>query len=270
MGGYKEVPDSEAGFDAIALSHSEYNKFVTDDREQKSEIKRLQKKEKDWAYKFSSMDDEIARLRKENKSYKAQLDSIGATEGAKDERIREYEMAVKKANEERKVAEELNENLKRICRERANAAHKITPKKDKSGYKVKSSIEKVATYPLKQAGKDKAVNFNTSYWETTILTPWDGTVDLGLVKGEINNFIDDKRTELGISTEFEYHEAQVKEIFAYEKPPETTTSSNQFNTVFTENFIFYRRFQNVRGYWELILYHTLPLKNVWKLETMDN
>lgn len=115
--------------------------------------------------------DDYIDIRDENKRLREQLQE-------EQERLERFKSAVQeKVNEMRKNADReieackkvkdealhLNENLKRICIERANADRKLRPKKRHSGYVARRS-EKVTRMNGKKAeGK---------VWRTTIETPY--------------------------------------------------------------------------------------------------
>ena len=84
--------------------------------------------------------------------------------------------AVKRFQEDSEAAKLLNENLKRICRERANQARDIRPKKEHDGYIVLSSREWTEKLPN---GSQKTA------WKTVLQTPYDASITLDAVRREI-------------------------------------------------------------------------------------
>lgn len=266
MLGLKEVGKDEE-YDLIAYSKSEKTKIDEQHEGQSKAIKELQKIKKSNEEKIVRQDEELRQLRKENMVLKAtKSEYVDAFEEEKRKNGNLQDMLGREARK-RYEAEALNENLKRICKERANQSHKIKPKKEKSGYKVKSSAEKVATYTVKP-NKKESVTYSIPYWETTIMTPIDGSINLDLIKDDINDFINDKRDEIGIYQGLEYNEPQIKGVLDHndEIPKVGYAQDNEYIMNFMFNFIFYRKFQNVNGYWEIIISHTLPLVDIWKLE----
>ncbi len=266
MLGLKEVGKDEE-YDFIAYSKSEKTKIDEQHEGQSKAIKELQKIKKSNEEKIVRQDEELRQLRKENMVLKAtKSEYVDAFEEEKRKNGNLQDMLGRETRK-RYEAEALNENLKRICKERANQSHKIKPKKEKSGYKVKNSAEKVSFYTVK-ANKKESVTFSVPYWETTIMTPIDGSINLDLVKDDINDFINDKRADLGIFEGVEYNEPQIKGVLEhYDNYPKVGYAhDNEYIMNFMFNFIFYRKFQNVNGYWEIIICHTLPLVNIWMLE----
>jgi len=266
MLGLKEVGKDE-DYDFIAYTKSEKAQIDEQREGQKKAIKELQKAGKSNEDKIASLEEELRQLRKENMVLNAVKSNYDADIEEEKRINRDLQDMLGKEARKRYEAEALNLNLKRINKERANQDHKITPKKGKSGYKVKSSTEKVASYPIKKNKKDDPVIYNTPYWETTIITPWQGSIDFDLAKSEIEKFFNYKKNEIGIYEDVEYNEPQLKEVFKYSNcPVYNEPSENDYTKRFLANFIFYRRYQNVQGYWELVINHTLPLKDIWQLE----
>lgn len=74
----------------------------------------------------------------------------------------------------------LNDNLKRIARERANAKRGLTPKKDRSGYIVLFSSQYRERYRNEEGEKCVA---NT--WKSVLQTPYDATLPLEQIKDDV-------------------------------------------------------------------------------------
>jgi hypothetical protein len=85
------------------------------------------------------------------------------------EHITEQDVAVKQA-------QKLNENLKRICRERANSDRNITPKKEHDGYLVLQSRE------WRERLLDKRM---VRTWKSVIQTPYDASIEPEVIEKQV-------------------------------------------------------------------------------------
>ena len=106
-------------------------------------------------------------------------------------RLRDQKLKIEKLEKEKKELEERleqehrnNENIYRIMRERANADHGITPKKDHNGYVA------ISQRPYRQRfetegyrGRTEIVYLN--YWQTKIQTPWPPAFSREMVLEEV-------------------------------------------------------------------------------------
>lgn len=144
----------------------------------------------------------------------------------------------------------LNENLLRIARERANAARKLTPKKEHSGYVVVISSEK--TYRYKNGRRLKS----TKLWETVIQSPY--SIEFSAKQTEkliLQEFFPEtgewKAARLGIDR---WIAGDYEDFLQTADKDEEAMKQNVA-------LMEYRSFRaNYRaGYWEMILVHTRPL-----------
>lgn len=85
-----------------------------------------------------------------------------------DEKIKEAQAKIQEAQEQIQAAEHLNDNLKRILKERANADRKIKPKKKKSGYVVIRSEQGIRYDEDANGHKIKS-----DIWKTLVESPWN-------------------------------------------------------------------------------------------------
>ena len=155
-----------------------------------------------------------------------------------------------KANQEIKAAKEeiqkyksLNENLLRISKERANADRKLKPKKEHSGYIVVSSQEKEIKY-----SKSK----KTIIWETCIQTPYSVEFNESNVRTQINEKELWMLKSIGINC---IHYCDYERINMMSEEEKQT-----LNIVFSLKL----RANYKAGYWECIIMHTKPLKEIPK------
>lgn len=133
----------------------------------------------------------------------------------------------------------LNENLKRICRERANADRKLRPKKEHTGFVVVSSCEKEIRYKKGQKW------ITSKAWETVLQTPFSVGFTEEQVKRETSEILPALLAKLGITAEFggTYSELQ--------GCPEFAGLNTALNGRLRANFR--------QGYWETMFLHTKAL-----------
>ncbi len=142
---------------------------------------------------------------------------------------------------QREYQEGLNENLKRICKERANADRKLRPKTEHSGFVVVSSSEKEHRYKRGQRWKTVRV------WETVLQTPFSIDFTEEQARREIQETLLDTRliTKLGIEAVFDGTYSQLQE----------DTEFSAMNTALSRRL----RANFRQGYWEMVFLHTKPL-----------
>ena len=120
----------------------------------------------------------------------------------------------------------LNQDFKRIARERANADRGIKPKKERSGYVVLSSRQK--KYKYKENRHDMAEVY---LWETVIQTPYV------------------------VSFTAEQAMTETQELFVRDP---RCAAWKDYNIIVEKIFN-----ANVKvGYWEIFITHTKPLDNI--------
>ena len=146
----------------------------------------------------------------------------------------------------------LNQDFKRIARERANADRGIKPKKERSGYVVLSSRQKKYKYK-----KNRDHIAEVYLWETVIQTPYVVSFTAEQVMTETQElFARDEQGDwmigrLGIEGEYD---GKYEEMLA----------DRQCATWRNYNIIVEKIFNaNAKaGYWEIIITHTKPLDNI--------
>lgn len=163
---------------------------------------------------------------------------------------------LKKKVETERVGKEyqigLNQDFKRIARERANADRGIKPKKERSGYVVLSSRQK--KYKYRENRHDMAEVY---LWETVIQTPYVVSFTAEQAMTETQElFARDEQGNwligrLGIAGE-------------YGGKYEDMLDDPRCATWKDYNIIVEKIFNaNVKaGYWEIIITHTKPLDNI--------
>ena len=153
FGGYKEVQGgySSSEWEYVILTRKEYNNQETELRVAKagkSEAEEKARKNIDRA--------NVEAKREINEAYKAA-----------DEQVEKIKQELAAANAEIEYQRGLNENLLRINRERANAARKIKPKKEHSGYLITYSKEHEYKYRIDKKNWDSVM-----LWQTILESPY--------------------------------------------------------------------------------------------------
>ena len=146
----------------------------------------------------------------------------------------------------------LNQNFKRISRERANADRGIKPKKERSGYVVLSSRQKKYKYK-----KNRDHNAEVYLWETVIQTPYVVSFTAEQAMTETQELFERDEQghwligRLGIAGEY---------VGKYEDmldDPRCATWKD-YNIIVEKIFNANAK----AGYWEIIITHTKPLDNI--------
>ena len=151
---------------------------------------------------------------------------------------------------------ELNANLLRISRERANADRKLKPKKEHTGYLVMISGEKELRYKDGNRNLKKAL-----LWETVIQSPYSIEFTEKQARRQIMEELlrkdDESRSllsQIGIEGLYNKSYGSLLHDRAYCQEPE------RFNIMLKPKF----RANFRAGYWEVVFFHTKPLDSVPK------
>lgn len=139
-------------------------------------------------------DDEEKMKRREERALKISEDA--------DKKVADALQQAEQAREELKRQRYLNNNLKRIARERANADRGIKPKKEHDGYLVLSSRQWVEHYDHELTEDEynaKPEEFRNRYrfpytehltaevWKSIIQTPYDASLPLDQIRGMVED-----------------------------------------------------------------------------------
>ena len=92
------------------------------------------------------------------------------------ERINELGQKIAEREEAVRQAQKLNENLRRICRERANSDRNITPKKEHDGYLVLQSRDWGERLPDRRMVRT---------WKSVLQTPYDASIEQSVIEEQI-------------------------------------------------------------------------------------
>ena len=238
VGGYKAVQGGHSDPECthVIMTLEEYNELLQEIRDAVDDGKRV-KDEAARAAAASAANAEkaVKKIQAEAAQKIAQLQNIVETERAG----KEYQIG-------------LNQDLKRIARERANADRGIKPKKERSGYVVLSSRQK--KYKYKENRHDMAEVY---LWETVIQTPYvvDFTAEQAMTETQ-ELFARDEQGHwligrLGIDGEYDgKYEDMIDDP--------RCAAWKDYNIIVEKIFN-----ANVKvGYWEIFITHTKPLDNI--------
>lgn len=149
MGSFKAIKENEKEYSHIILESDEYSSLI-----QKINIE---------SYKNDMLE----------KKFKEELQNI---QKLKNEQISENEKSIAALTEQLKHQKELNDNLLRISKERANAKRGLKPKKERSGF-IALSLEQYV-YVMKSFGNTKDI----PCWKVKIQTPYDSSLEYSKVQ----------------------------------------------------------------------------------------
>lgn len=235
LGTYKEVPGGYSDPDCthVILTLKEYNKILGEkDEAVRGKADAIDQANRQIRNTQNNADYQIKQAKQE---IKQQLESL------------EEELAKERSSAE--FQRDLNANLLRISRERANAERKLRPKKEHTGYVVVSSTEKEYRYKITRK------EFETvTLWETVIQSPY--TVDF--TEDEAKKLIAEDLAPRGRAWLVGKIGITGSYPGKYEEMLRDTKTDSEF---MQRNVMLSRSLRaNFRaGYWETFFLHTKPL-----------
>lgn len=168
--------------------------------------------------------------------------------------IRKWSEALNAERAESAHQRELNENLLRISKERANADRKLKPKKEHTGYCVVISGEKVYRYKDGHRRQQEVL-----LWETVIQSPYTIDVPEEVVRKQIADELLQKdgtgrsqMNRLGIDAYYRGCYSDMMDDRQWCSEPE------QYNIALE----FYFQMNGRYGYWEVKFYHTKAIQAI--------
>lgn len=237
MMGYKETPggSSDPECTHVILTKPEYDKIL-------HEMRSAQQEALDTKYKAER---EIQRER-DAAAYQMQQADLQAKQ-----RVDELQEALDAEENESAYQRDLNANLRRIAKERANADRKLKPKKEHTGYVVVVSYEKDYRYQ----SNNKKMN-TVTLWETVLQSPYSVDFTEEQARKQIYRDLFPKEEtwligRIGISGR-------------YRGSYEGMFMDENVDDDFRQRNILIGRLQHLRanfraGYWEFLFMHTKPL-----------
>lgn len=212
LGNWKESKDNEHTH--TILSNKDFNALINDIIALEDKVSRLNNELSKMELKHQE------ELRQANYDYSLELEKT------------QREVETREQALSQSVA--LNSNLKRICKERANADRGLKPKKEHSGFVCLSTSSYFERY---KDGRD-TVDFLA--YKTVIQTPYDVSMDFDDVLWCIkeDKVFSDTHAKYGFNNNYRANEPKYKK----------------------ENYIFRWNIRAVKSkkFWEIELYHTLP------------
>ena len=165
----------------------------------------------------------------------------------------EYRQLLSALDKERRK----NASLLRICRERANAERNLRPKKLHSGYVLKSSVQIKTKIPAQNSVTDSFFNNkpiprpNNSYaWKSVFESPYDNLISfdmaMDLIMGDLDKIL---MPQLHIK----YRQSNDQNGIFRTWQEKTNGQVQRACGIYAWNYSCNQK------YWQITLYHTLPL-----------
>lgn len=239
FGGYKEVPGGQSDPECthVILTRKEYEK-------QLREISAAEQKARNIKY---DADREIQRVQSN-----AQRRMLATTAEA-EHKVETLEQELAEAQEEAEYQRGLNANLLRIFKERANAARKLKPKKEHTGYFVVSTLEKDYRFKISRSQWGQV-----RLWETMLQSLY--SVDFTEEQARIQI----REDLFGVDEDSLWLIGDIGIVLAYDgryedmiKEDDWETKYNVVNTALEQELKLRANFR--AGYWEASFLHTRPL-----------
>ena len=224
MGGYTvwKKDDEKHTPTHMILTNEEYNKIVEGIRDLQEKLKNTE----------DACKVQISNIKADARA------KVKAAQKEAEDQIAEANKRVEKAEQDRDDAVSLNANLKRICKENANAKRGIKPKKQHSGFVVLRTQETRDRIPLKKKGYE-----DIRVYKSVIETPYSTKhtileADSMAWKDGLNQIFDiawadHDRNDLISALDEEYK---------------------------TKNVLYKQDYQTGKnGLWEIVCWHTKPI-----------
>ena len=230
--GYKVFPDDSSAREAthVILTKEEHEQLL---REERNLERKLQSQRNELTAQLQKAEDDAFRR-------------VRAAEATAKQCAQEMEKKLARAQQISDYWEQLNEDLLRMSRERANADRNLRPKKQHTGYVVLASAEKERRYEVPNEQKMK----RATLWETVIQTPY--SVDF--TEEQVRQQTGTEETllllqRIGITAD---HSVDCEKKGMHE----VLKGHGKTDNVILSRFL---RANFRAGYWELTILHTKPL-----------
>ena len=246
--GKRYVYEPSSSGDYVVMSKDDYNELIHN----KQVYKKWYESEKEAHEQFEKQCGQFGEALKQANN------KVLQTEASARKEIEAAEARVRVAEEERDRQKNLNDNLLRISRERANAKRGLQPKREHCGYRFSSKIMQTKTI----CGHDKHTGaIYADVWSAVLETPYDGTIPIQQIEYHI---FDDLMGKSGILTKLHVN------FYVF-----TSDRSRLWKGTYTEaieadkdnSFLFDYKFMiNPKsGLWEIQIMTT---KSIWALAEM--
>lgn len=190
--------------------------------------------------KIDSLEKDLERTKKEfsKREIQMQRDANQRITACKEKAENEKNDLLEKLHRQ----ENLNVNLKRITRERANAQRGLEPKKEHSGYLVMLSTQYRQHY-----GRGKVANV----WKSVLQTPYNSSLPLNQIKSDIwRDLMDEVLYPMGVRKVQTPDKNGEYEVWLSEDRKREVCGL--YGWSFKANY--------KSGFWEIDLYHTKSIK----------
>lgn len=183
-GGYSKEKDGKEATHVI-LTVDEYNKLIKDLKDAQGDKRRAEEK-----------------AEKDIRSYKDEANNIISKEReANQKSLEALESDLKGTRVEIDRLNDLNANLSRIMRERANAKRGLKPKKEHNGYLVLDSQQ--YNYNFHYLIQRRSINYALPCWKVKIQTPYDSSIPFNTIKTDIEKDFLNLFKALGLNRYFQ-------------------------------------------------------------------
>lgn len=186
-----------------------------------------------------SANNEMKKAKLDIEEYKNKANKIIELENQKyQKRIQSIKDDFENSREEINRLNNLNSNLLRICKERANSKRKLKPKKNHSGYLI---LETKEYNNIFRWNGPKLVTESFPCWKTTIQSPYDCSISYEIIN---KNIYADLVNFIGANLGLKYVYFDVSKL----KKKELVEVWNN-----SDNFIFKTSYKanNKSGFWEI-------------------
>lgn len=178
FGSIKKCEEADASY--VMQTVEEYKELLDIAKMYRDDLHREQQRYLDLKKANAGLQDKLERQRDENDRLCNQVQDmelqISDTEKEYARRIIDLKKHITEQVVAVKQAQKLNDNLKRICRERANSERNITPKKEHDGYLVLQSREWRERLPDRRMVRT---------WKSVLQTPYDASIEQSVIEEQI-------------------------------------------------------------------------------------
>lgn len=230
-GGYSDYECSH-----VILTKDEYDELLREieyeKKKRSSEVEEIEKRtERVTARIQKEADDKVFRIKQ---YYVTEVESL--------------KQQLEEAEWDANTQKNLNKNLLRITRERANAKKGIANKKERSGYIVLNSRQYNQRY--KEYSGNRETIKEVMVWKTTIETPYDASLPINQIKGEIFEDLIHRGVLVELRVKKYSDDRALKgggEYTTFEDD-EGRAVNGIYNTQYNANY--------KSGFWEIDIFHT--------------
>lgn len=188
---------------------------------------------------------QIRQIKAETEKY------VKDTETAAQKQLAEMQNLLAEERTEKEYQIDLNRDLLRVARERANADRELRPKKEHTGYVVVTSAEKEYRYKA-----DRRNWHSVMLWETVLQSPYSVDFTEEQARTQMKELFQTEEDSvwligrLGIDASYNGTYEDMLDRASW-----TKQQKSEYNIMLTRKL----RANYKAGYWELVFLHTRPL-----------